>query len=131
MNSVLECITRLKTWVNVFGSNKMTDELYQFIAAEYFATGEGNTVMLLITRAYPQGDDYETQGEIVDGKFVPGTLKNGAKFRAAREFVNEYGGYYAQCAENLSREEFLKRFGHYLPEFVKNVLTNEDQPGNL
>ena len=109
----------------------MTDELYQFIAADYYATGEGRTVMILITRAYPKGDDYETLGEIVDGKFVPGKLKNTAKFRAAREFIEEFGGWYAQCAENLSREEFLKRFGHYLPEFAKKMLTSDDQPGNM
>ena len=39
------------------------EELYQFLACDYFATGEGRTVMLLITRAYPHADDYETPGD--------------------------------------------------------------------
>jgi len=109
----------------------MTDELYQFLACDYFATGEGSTVMLLITRAYPRTDDYETPSDFVDGKFVPGTLKNSAKFRAAREFADEFGGYYLQGAENLSREEFLKRFGNHLPAYLINLLEDPDRPGNL
>ena len=109
----------------------MNEELYQFLACDYFATGEGRTVMLLITRAYPRGDDYETLGDVVDGKFVPGTLKNSAKFRAAREFADEFGGYYLQGAENLSREEFLKRFGNHLPPYTEKILNSEDGPGNF
>jgi hypothetical protein len=109
----------------------MTEELYQFLACDYYATGEGRTVCLLVTRVYPRSDDYETHGDIVDGVWVPSTLKNSAKFRAAREFVEEFGGWYAQGAENLTREEFLERFGHYLPDFLKKLLTNEEQPGNL
>ena len=111
----------------------MTDELYQFVVCDYFATGEGSTKMILITRAYPNSDDYETHGEVVDGVYVPGTLKNSAKFRAAREFIEEFGGYYAQGAENLSREEFLKRFSNHLPPYVEKILNAEagDRPGNF
>jgi len=109
------------------------DELYQFLACDYSATGEGRTVMLLITRAYPRGEDYETPSDFVDGKFVLGTLKNSAKFRAAREFIKEFGGYYAQGAENLSREEFLKRFGNHLPPYAEKILSPEpgEGPGNF
>ena len=111
----------------------MSDELYQFVVCDYSATGEGRTLCLLITRAYPKGDDYETHGELVDGKFVPGTLKNSAKFRAAREFVEQFGGYYARGAENLTREEFLKRFGNHLPPYTEKMLNPEpgEGPGNF
>ena len=111
----------------------MSDELYQFVVCDYSATGEGRTLCLLITRAYPKGDDYETHGELVDGKFIPGTLKNSAKFRAAREFVEQFGGYYARGAENLSREEFLKRFGNHLPPYIDKMLNPEpgEGPGNF
>jgi hypothetical protein len=111
----------------------MTEELYQFVAADYYATGEGRTVMLLITRAYPHTDDYETHGDVVDGVWVPGKLKNSDKFRAGREFIEEFGGYFAMGAENLPREEFLKRFGHHLPEYVHKILAVEgnERPGNF
>ena len=83
--------------------------------------------------AYPRTDDYETPSDFVDGKFVPGTLKNSAKFRAAREFAEEFGGYYLQGAENLSREEFLKRFGNHLPPYAEKILSPEpgEGPGNF
>ena len=110
-----------------------TEELYQFLVCDYYATGEGRTVCLLITRAYARSDDYETPGDFVDGKFVPGTLKNSAKFRAAREFSEEFGGYYLQGAENLTREEFLKRFGNHLPPYIDKMLNPEpgEGPGNF
>jgi hypothetical protein len=109
----------------------MSDELYQYIACDYYGTGEGRTVCLLITRAYPRSEDYETHGNIVDGVWVPGTLKNSAKFRAAREFADEFGGWYARGAENLSREEFLQRFGNHLPPYTEKILNSEDGPGNF
>lgn len=102
----------------------MKDELYQFLVCDYYATGEGRTICLLITRAYAHADDYE-------GTYPDYTYKNSAKFRAAREFIEHFGGWYAQGAENLPREEFLKRFGHFLPDVVKNMLTDATQPGNL
>lgn len=102
----------------------MTEELYQFLACDYYATGEGRTICLLITRAYPRSDDYET------GETKP-EVKNTAKLRAAREFIEAFGGWMAQGAENLPREEFLKKYGHYLPEYIKNMLVSDDQPGNL
>jgi hypothetical protein len=113
----------------------VNDELYQFLVADYYATGEGRTVMLLITRAYPHTDDYETPGSYVDGVYTPSTMKKGhtPKVIAAREFIEQFGGYLAQGAENLPREEFLKRFGHHLPEYVHKILAAEgnERPGNF
>jgi hypothetical protein len=115
--------------------SQLTDELYQYLVCDYYATGEGRTVCLLITRAYPHTDDYETRGNFDHGVYTPGTLKKGMsdKTIAAREFVAEFGSWYAQGAENLIREEFLKRFGHYLPDYVHNILNAEvgEIPGNF
>jgi len=106
----------------------MNDELYQFLVCDYYATGEGRTVCLLITRAYPRADDYEER--------MGGVLKKGRTLKviAAREFVEEFGGWLARGAENLSRDEFLKRYGHHLPDYVKNnilELEGNDRPGNF
>lgn len=112
----------------------MEDELYQFIVSDYAATGEGRTVSILITRAYPHVDDYATKGYVDEnGFFVSGKLKEGysPKVIAAREFIEEFGGWYAQGAENLSRVEFLKRYKHFLPEFAIKMLNDPDQPGNF
>lgn len=104
----------------------MKEELYQYLACDYYATGEGSSVMLLITRAYPKSDDYIPN-------VYPSQLKKGhsPKVIAAREFAEEFGGYYLQGAENLTREEFLKRFGNHLPPYVEKLLNDPDQPGNF
>ena len=99
----------------------MKDELYQFIVSEYYATGEGKTVCVLITRAYPWAEDYDKHQRV----------KSSVKFRAAREFVVKFGGHMAQGAENLTREQFYDKVSHYLPEFVKNILNDSEQPGNF
>lgn len=103
----------------------MNNELYQFLACDYYATGEGRTVCLLITRAYPHVDDYDKNSDLKKG--------HTPKVIAAREFAEQFGGYYLQGAENLPREEFLKRFGHHLPEYVHKILNAEgnDRPGNF
>jgi hypothetical protein len=103
----------------------MDTELYQFLACDYYATGEGRTLCLLITRAYPRTDDYDENFEIKPG--------HTSKVRAAREFGDEFGGWYLQGAENLSREEFLKRYGNHLPPYTEKILNPEfgEGPGNF
>lgn len=113
----------------------MAEELYQFLACDYYATGEGRTISLLITRAYPCTDDYETYGNYNSetGKYTPPTFKKGhtAKVRAAREFSEKFGSWYLQGAENLPREQFLQRFGNHLPPYIDKILNDPEQPGNL
>ena len=109
----------------------MTEELYQFVVSDYYATGEGRTVCLLITRAYPWSDDYDKTSTQEGVDYCPTKLKNNAKFRAGREFIERFGGYLAQGSENLARAEFIKKYGHYLPGFAKNLLENPSQPGNF
>lgn len=113
----------------------MNEELYQFLACDYFATGEGRTIMLLITRAYPHADDYETPGDynLETKVYTPPVMKKGhtPKLIAAREFIEEFGGYYARGAENLPRDEFIAKYGRFLPEPVLKLLNSDDQPGNL
>ena len=111
----------------------MSEELYQFMACDYFATGEGRTVCLLITRAYPHSEDYEDY--VLTSNPPKSVLKQGRtpKVIAAREFRDAFGGWYLQGAENLSREEFLRRFGNHLPPYTEKILNPEpgEVPGNF
>lgn len=111
------------------------DELYNFVSSHFYGTGEGSTTSLLITRAYPRADDYEVDPEWIqkDGKYEyhPGLLKNGAGFRAIRQFAEVFDGFYAQGAELHTCEEFLKKYEAYIPKVIVNVLSSKDQPGNL
>ena len=113
----------------------MNEELYQFLACDYYATGEGRSVMLLITRAYPHADDYETPGNynFETKEYTPPVMKKGhtPKLIAAREFIEEFGSYFARGAENLPRGEFIAKYGHLLPDFVIKMLNDPNQPGNF
>ena len=113
----------------------MSEELYQFLACDYFATGEGRSIMLLITRAYPRQEDYETPGDynFKTGEYTPPVLRDGLTLKviAAREFADEFGGYFLQGAENLPRGEFIAKYGNHLPDYVIKMLQDPDQPGNF
>ena len=111
------------------------DDLYSFVASHYYATGEGSTISLLITRAYARTDDYEVLPETVytDGKyhFNPGVVKMGPGFRAIREFAEVFDSFTARGAELYNYESFMAKFGHHLPEYMKKNLTSDEPPGNL
>jgi hypothetical protein len=111
----------------------MPTDLYQFLAADYSATGEGRTICLLITRAYPHKEDYVRDSYFdEEGKFVfESETKNTAEYRAKREFVVRFGGFIAGGVEVLEREEFLDRFAYMLPDSVTRMLLDSDQPGNM
>ena len=117
------------------------EERYQFIISEYYATGEGRTLALLITRAYPHNDDYSKESRnksytTEEGKFhfVMPTLKEGvtAKTIAKREFTEKFGYHMAIGAKFLTRKELLGELGGYLPEIVRQFLTSDqDDAGNF
>jgi hypothetical protein len=88
-----------------------------YVVCDYSATGEGHTVMTLITRAVAQREDYVKESWIGEnGKFhfEPET-KNTPEERALREFEKLFGGYYAIGAEILDRYEFFHRYSEMVP----------------
>ena len=107
----------------------------QFVVCDYFATGEGSTKCILITRAYPSQEDYDEDMSYTtdDGTFhwVPSQVKEGVTSStiALREFIQEFGSWYAKGAENLSKEEFLKRFSNHLPAWMPELIEKDDAPG--
>lgn len=92
---------------------------YQYVVGDYYATGEGRTVCILITRAYPNAEQRDRS--------------DSAKLIAAQQFIERFGSFIASGAENLQYEDFLKRFGHMLPEVIKKILRagRDDTPGNF
>ena len=109
----------------------MTEELNHYAAIDYSATGEGRTVCLLITRAYPRKDDWEILPSSENG--WEGKLKGDSKEIVARQMREHAGDYFSIGTEHLDREEFLRRYGHLIPEMVKNMSDKDqaDQPFNL
>ena len=98
-------------------------ELYEFVVSDYFATGEGRTTFILITRALPWSEDYAEDM----------TVTTSRADRAQREFTQEFGGYFARGARNISREEFLQYYSIHIPPWLERQLREqpEPEPGNL
>ena len=112
------------------------DKCYQYLVSDYYGTGEGRTMCVLITRAYPKQDDYKVAPTFVEDaegrpQYVPGELKYNQKFIAAREFKERFGDFYSQFVENLDQEEFFNRFGRLVPQMVVKLHDSEDTPGNF
>jgi hypothetical protein len=81
---------------------------YRFFAIDYLATGEGRSFWLKICRNYQRVDDKDREYE---------------KFK---EFVD--CDYYMECFEELTEEEFMKRYDTLVPHNVKMMLHRRDQP---
>lgn len=112
----------------------MTEDRLQYIVSDNFATGEGRTISMMISLPYPTDEDYEVKPRITeDWQYIPGVLKNSLKIIAARRFVEKFGSWEAACAENLSREDFMSRYGHMVPDAVKKLSDPEskDLPPNI
>ena len=79
-----------------------------YAASDYFGTGEGSTVCLLVTKAYGVGTELEI---------------------AEKEFSEHFGAYFASGIEFFTEEEFFDRFSNYLPAFFHDVI--RDGAGNI
>lgn len=99
-----------------------------FLVSDYYATGEGRTVCLLITKAYPRKEDYAVEPRYENGVWYPGELANSADFRAAREFIKEFG-YMSNWAQKYEKEEFLNKWEHFIPASLKKLL--DSNAGNV
>lgn len=100
----------------------MTKDM-KFVVCDYFATGEGRTICVLITYINPREADYEIKpsyGYTRDGKLQlnPGTLKTSENDILYRDFKEIFGDYLAIGAEYLDKDAFINRFGRFVPEFV-------------
>lgn len=104
-----------------------------FIASEYYATGEGRTVSILITRAIPSDSHYYIKPEWVktpEGwKYKEGVMNCTREQIALEEFKKTFDVWTAIGAEVLSQEEFVKRFSYQLPPMVINYIS--DPEGNF
>jgi radical SAM superfamily enzyme YgiQ (UPF0313 family) len=86
-------------------------EFYRFFVVDYLATGEGRTYFLKICRNYESYDDIDREYE----KFA--------------KFVD--CDYYMECFEELTEEEFMKKYDTLVPENIRIMLHRRDQPSLL
>lgn len=89
------------------------DEYWVYMMSEYGATGEGNTVCLMMTQATPYGDDFDEEH-----KYVPITSK---QYRAVRKFHEEFGTWYLYGLKFLSKEDFFTECAYYIPPVMMKL----------
>lgn len=101
---------------------------YVYLSNDYYATGEGRTICLLITRAYPRQEDYDGNSWEANSKLIRTPTEIGK-----REFEEKFGDWMTFGVESYIREEFIQKFNNLIPATVLKEINNdsEDVPGNF
>jgi len=95
------------------------DEYWVYMVAEYFGTGEGQTVCIMMTQANPgHAEDFETS----TNKYVACTTK---EYRAVREFHKQFGTWMLHGLKFLTKEDFFGDYAFYIPSMMMIKLSNE------
>jgi hypothetical protein len=90
------------------------DELWMFLEAEYYGTGEGQTVCLQMTQASPWGGD---NGDFDRTLPYPDDYKpiTTQAYRAVRGFHKLFGTFFLHGLRFHTREAFFTRYSNQLP----------------
>ena len=103
----------IKEYSETYGDMPKEDS-WMFLEAEYYGTGEGQTLCLQMTQANPRGGD--------DGDFdrtlpYPDDCKpiNTKAYRAVRGFHKLFGTWYLHGLRFHTREAFFDRYANQLP----------------
>ena len=90
------------------------DELWMFLEAEYYGTGEGQTVCLQMTQASPWGGD---SGDFDRTLPYPDDYKpiTTQAYRAVRGFHKLFGTFFLHGLRFHTREAFFTRYANQLP----------------
>ena len=89
------------------------DEYWVYMLSEYGATGEGNTVCIMMTQATPYGDDFSDEN-----RYVP---INSQQYRAVRAFHEQFGTWYLHGLRFLSKEDFFTECAYYIPPVMMKL----------
>ncbi len=89
------------------------DEHWFYMYSEYFATGEGQTISLMVTQALPRGDDFDP-----DDKYKTITTKS---YRAVREFHEEFGTWELHGLRFFTREQFYMQCAYFIPPVMMKL----------
>ncbi len=89
------------------------DESWMFMEAEYYATGEGQTLCLQMTQADPRGDKDDFDETLP----YPDNYKtlNTQGYRAVREFHDNFGTWHLHGLRFHTREAFFTKYVNQLP----------------
>ena len=92
------------------------DKIY-FLLSDYYATGEGMTKAVLVTRANPKPGDYINSDDYSNLETI-----NTPEERAIKEFEEIFGIFLRRGVE-ITEYQKVERM---LPEMVKNLISQND-----
>lgn len=91
------------------------NEHWVYMVSEYFGTGEGQTVCVMMTQANPgHAEDFETS----NNRYVPCTTK---QYRAVRAFHEQFGTWHLHGLRFLSKEDFFGEYTYYIPPAIMKL----------
>ena len=85
-------------------------EFYRFFVVDYFATGEGVSKWLQISRNYSGGDETDYA------------------LKEFEEFVGHEYYFYCNGIEEKTEEEFMSAYASMIPPYVIRAVERKDQP---
>jgi hypothetical protein len=102
----------MKEYTKTYGEMPENDS-WMFLEAEYYGTGEGQTICLQMTQANPRGDkdDFDRTLPYPDN-YKPITSK---QYRAVRGFHKLFGTWHLHGLRFHTREAFFDRYANQLP----------------
>ncbi len=80
-----------------------SESIYRYFAIDYFATGEGRSIWLMICRNYHRGDDKDREIE----KFV--------------KFVGIGADHYMHGFDEITEREFLDKYTRFIPYVIADM----------
>ena len=90
-------------------------EYWVYMVSEYFGTGEGQTVCIMMTQANPgHPEDFETS----TNRYVACTTK---QYRAVRAFHEQFGTWHLHGLRFLSKEDFFSEYSYYIPPVMMKL----------
>ena len=103
----------MKEYAETYGEMP-EDESWMFLEAEYYGTGEGQTICLQMTQANPRGGD---NGDFDRTLPYPDDCKpiNTKQYRAVRGFHKLFGTWHLHGLRFHTREAFFTRYSNQLP----------------
>ena len=103
----------MKEYAETYGEMP-EDESWMFLEAEYYGTGEGQTLCLQMTQANPCGGD---NGDFDRTLPYPDNYKpiNTKQYRAVRGFHKLFGTWHLHGLRFHTREAFFTRYANQLP----------------
>ena len=103
----------MKEYAETYGEAS-EDESWMFLEAEYYGTGEGQTICLQMTQANPRGGDNGDSDRTLPYPDNYKTLTTQA-YRAVRGFHKLFGTFFLHGLRFHTREAFFDRYANQLP----------------